>query len=263
VAGRQRGETLPSRPRRREGGSSRPGEAKEAPAKEDFLDAEGFARRKKAARDQAIAWLRRNNRWGPDADIVSQTATPLDGWLSRGDGLQVNLGGKLLKSGRPMILAARAEDVFRFEVLTPLGLPLRWNPMARGLRAYSGGEEARRRAPRVVLSSLRFDSLVLPRGDPVSGRVEYRRTGPPGETPHLRLVYYPGQVRTTAMHYLRPAPEADKGVIHFAFAPLNPRYVRDDEPLVVFLEWGSRHEGKDVIESNTLAELLWPVGKGE
>jgi hypothetical protein len=228
-----------------------------------FLIDEQLLARQRAAADQAIGWLRQNNRWGPEGRVAKEAAREVGSWLHKVDGFQVDVGAGLLKSARPTILAVRRGAFFRFEPTPEQVRALKLRVNLRVLHPYRKVAERWRAEPRVELSDLQIDrASALRPGEKITGRVHYRLTGAWGNTPHLRLVYYPGRLRTTKMLYLRPPPTASQGTISFGFSPFNEAHVRDGRPVVLFVDVASREEEETVIDSNTLAELVQPPPAG-
>src|SRR5262249_46323074 len=124
-------------------------------------------------------------------------------------------------------------------------------------------EEQRRARPRVLLSSLRIDKAdALPRGPDVTGKVSFQLLEPVGPEPHVRLMYYPGSgnYRCMGLYYLRGGLAPAGGQLTSRIRPLTPKSARPDALLVVSLALPSRRDGRDTIESNTLAALVRPLG---
>jgi hypothetical protein len=216
-----------------------------------------FARRKDA-RDRALGWLRQNNRWGADATLVRQAALEIDGWLARMSGFQLEVGPRLLKSGKPTIIAVHRGDFFLFE-LTPEQAPsLRLADSARKLYPYRKGGELVRAPASFALSDLRIDRADdLPRGRRITGTVAYRALGKGGGDLQLRLYYYPrpGRVLCMGIWYPRQELRPEGGTLTFDFPPPNEQ-ARHERLLVGFVELASGLVGDGAVESNTLATLL-------
>ena len=218
-------------------------------------------RRKKAARDRALDWLRQNNRWGPKGDIVAHTARDIDNHLERSDGYQLTLGGRLLKSGRPAILAVRLGDLFSFELTPAQADALEVKTNRRSFRSFFKGKEARRVKPGVRLSGLEIDHAgALPRQQRITGKVSYEGLQEAGERPHIRLTYYPFPMkkRRIGLYYLRSLPPPASARLTFDFGALGDLTVQKG-PVVMFVELACLHGGQEVVESNTLAVLVTPL----
>jgi hypothetical protein len=216
-------------------------------------------RLKKEAVDQALDWLRQNNRWGPKAEIVKITAESVCPHLSRVDGFQFAVGGGLLRSKRPTLVAARAGGPFVLE-LTPAqaqALQLGLGDRSHFLRNYRKGTDERRLRPRVGLSGLTLDQASgLPRGQRLTGTVAYRFTQPVSEDTQLRLTWYAGKLRSTGIFYPRAAMRAGQGVVRFDFPNIDRDEARREGLLAVFVEAATQQGERVVIESNTLAGLV-------
>jgi hypothetical protein len=216
-----------------------------------------LAARQRAAADEALDWLRKNNRWHPDAPVAVDVARGVDAWLHKVDGFQLNLGPYLLKSGRPTVLAVRRGALFQFELTPDQARGLQLKAGARHLLPYRLVIERWRAEPRVELSDFHIDHAdALPPGGKITGSVRFRRRGPWGDTPHLRVIYYHGQLRVTRMHYLRPPPQEEEGSLTFTIGPLAPAHAPPARPLVLFADLASKMEEERIVESNTLAVLV-------
>jgi hypothetical protein len=235
---------------------------KKAPAP-DFAGPQDVARLQQAACDRAVAWLRDHNRWGPGGDIVAETERDIKAVFGKADGFQLTLGTRLTKSGKLTLLVGRLGELFVFEP-TPeeaRAMPLKEN--ARRFLQYRPEDHLQRLKPRITISGLR---LVQNDGGPgksrIAGRVAYQLLEPVAERLHVRMTYYPsrGRLRTLRRFFLREPLAADRGEVAFDLAGLNEENTRTDGLLVVFVELASQRAGKDVLESNTLAVLMWPRG---
>jgi hypothetical protein len=216
---------------------------------------------KKDLRDRSLAWLKERVRFGPDSDLAAESARDVARCLDRGDGAQVFFGDRLMKSGRPALLAVRLGGVFPFDLSADHLAALQMKPNTRRVQGCAGGEEGRRARPRVVLSGLRVDDAdALPRDRRITGRVSYAGLGP-GERPHVRLTHYayPVKKRVTGYWYLRQVRDA--ATVEFDFGPLGDARAQRG-PTVLYVEVACWDGGREVIESNTLAVLVTPKDDG-
>jgi hypothetical protein len=163
-----------------------------------------------------------------------------------------------MKSGRPTIVAVRSGRFFSFELDIPANRKLAIAERHYYLRKFPEAKEARAAKPTVELSDLKIENADgLPRGKRIRGTVAYHRTGTFGDSAHLRMVHYPGTVRTTGMFYLRSRGRAERGTIAFDFGAIDEKHAKKGVPLVAFLEWASEAEKKTTIDSNMLAAVVW------
>jgi hypothetical protein len=226
----------------------------------DLLGPEQITRLKRETRDRAVAWVRAN---GAGRALVSGTAGDLDRGLANFDGYQLQFGSRLLKSGKPTVLAARYGDLFVFELTRDEEQAFGWAENRLGIVRFSKGEEPRRARPRVLLSGLRIDHADrLPRDKRITGRVAFQVLQPVAPEVQLRLVYYPsagGRGRVVGMDYPRGGLAADGGEIRFNMPEPKEEYSPKDQFLVLFVELASLEDGTPVVESNTVAALVRPI----
>jgi hypothetical protein len=207
------------------------------------------ARQKHKVRDRAVDWVRTNNRWGPGHDLVNYVASHIDRDLDAAEAFQVLLGPGLVKSSKATLLVGRAGVLSVVE----LGPGLAREVPAAGCRVqnYSAGDDLRRATPRVLLSDLVIKgagSLFPER--PVSGSVAYRiRDRWPGECA-LRLTYYFGKRRRTALVPHDRLPKDDQGTLPFSFPPLDEPGQVMPGPDAVFVELVTHDAGRTVVESS-------------
>jgi hypothetical protein len=75
---------------------------------------EEMRRLKDQRRDQALAWLRENNRWGPEAGIVQHLAADFAPYPGQIDGFLLMFGPRLLRSQQPTLVAGNLGGFFVF-----------------------------------------------------------------------------------------------------------------------------------------------------
>jgi Protein kinase domain len=213
--------------------------------------------RRKSA-DEAIAWVRANNRWKPEAEIAVKTATRIDNLLPKVDGLVLTFGGNLLKSGKPTLLAARPGGFFVFE-LTPEQTKLaNVGPINQVFSWHSHTADPRLRVPRVQLSNFNIDAANdHPSGGRIEGAIDCELPDPAGPDDHLRITHYRGDGRRiTYSHYPKPLPTGSRVTLRFSASPIELDRQHDERVEVVFAEWATWTEKGDVIQSNTAAAIV-------
>jgi predicted Ser/Thr protein kinase len=226
----------------------------------DLAGPELLAQWKRRGRDRVLDWLRQNNRWTPDAEIVQKTAENIDSSLGRFDGFQMILGGKLLKTGRPALVGMRLGEFFVFELSAAHTRALALPANHRRFQLFIKAKEARRPSPQVRLSDLHIDHAeALPRHDRIRGALCWEGRLSPGKRLHVRLSYYPVPLRkrVIGLYHLRTVPQPGSAQVSFDFGELGGPEVHKG-PLVLFVEVASTHKGQEVVESNTLAVLVTP-----
>jgi len=232
-----------------------PGQPFQTPTRSDVLTEAQLRSLRKERRDQAINWLRENNRWGPAAPIVADTARDLDANLDRMGGFQLHFGSFLLRSNRAAVLAGHPGGFFVFEPTDEQVRALRFRESHRIFIRYHKGTEPRRRAtPRARLSGLRIDDRFSA-GRPITGSVVCECEDPGKGNYALRLSFHQNKERITAIHYLDRPLRRGTGPLPFSFPPLNALRSRPPGLVVAFMELSSE-DGETVIESNAVAALV-------
>jgi predicted Ser/Thr protein kinase len=226
----------------------------------DLLTPEQMAHLKRQRLDQAAAWLRQNNRWGPEHIFVEQATAQVEDGAGKADAFLIQVGGKLLKSGRPALLAGNTGGFFPFELTPEQARELMLPEGKLGVRSFSHLRDLRRASPGVVLSGLHFEGAPdLDGSRPVSGAVTSQGVDWEAGGYALRLSYFPDRQRRSQFAYRRHL-QVEGATASFTFAPLHRGQNRYLGPLAVFLEVVSFTEGegkgRPVVESNCLAALL-------
>jgi hypothetical protein len=241
-------------------GPAEPQPPAEAPA--DLLSPDQLARLKRQAGDRAAAWVREHSSKGPTSGFAVGTQEQIDKELSKGDGFQFLLGSALLKSGKPTVLAGRFGDFFFFELPPEEEKRVGGAPRHVWSIPIYHGPTRRRARPRARISHLHIDLADrLPRDQRVTGSVAYEIFEPLDGEPLVRLTYYPSAVQRSCagMYYPPGGLASDRGEISFDMPEFKARYAPHDRFLVVFVELGTLKDGRETIESNTLATLVRPL----
>jgi hypothetical protein len=208
-------------------------------------------------RAEIIAWVKANNRWGPECELVGRVVEELDASLPRADGCQLALGSRLLKAEQTSIVAAHPGGLFLLALPAELAQDMGVKPTARVTRWFvPKGREVRPERARVLLSRLTIDNRDhLDGRQQVTGSLAYHFNEKSEGEYALRLTFYTGTWRRILITYPKGLGATADGELHFAFGPL-----QDDKgprgPLVVFLELASRQGDQTVIASNAVAALV-------
>jgi hypothetical protein len=217
-----------------------------------------LAARRKQALEQMVGWVRVNNRWGPDAEIVVMTAARV-AEAPNVDGFLLGFGSGLLKPDKkPTLLSARTGSFFEFELTPEQARGAALVPMGHWSVSHTHPPDARRATPGVRVSDLRLDGAdAHPPGARINGTLTCEFPTAPGPDDHLRITHYrPDGRRVMFMHYPRRPPPAGRAALRFSAGTLEPRAGEGQRLVVVFAEWVSEKDGARVIESNTAAALL-------
>jgi hypothetical protein len=210
---------------------------------------------KREAADRLVDWVRVNNRWGPDANIVMGTTAQVDEALPKSNGFTVGLGSGLVRSGKPTLVAARTGGFFVFELTPEQARGLDLVPNRHLFISFDFPTDPRRAKPRVTLADFQIDSAAdhSPNGR-LEGRVACEFTDPPGPGDYLRITHHaPTGGRVMFLHHPTTPPPAGRSVIRFSANPLEPRTGKAEGLVVVFAEWVSK---ADVVESDMAAALV-------
>jgi serine/threonine protein kinase len=211
-----------------------------------------------SARDQVADWLRRNNAFGPEHLIVEDNARRLDEKLAGGKAFILRLGPKLVKSGRPTILAGRQRDFFAFEL----------SPKSSGIDDFSTAlivtaaqsQEFFEDLP-VLLSNLTVNQKGALDGDrDVIGSVTYRGQANVGGKLALRLTFMLGTSTRTHYWLLDQDEVTGQGELPFCFNGLYSGSPRTTGPHVLFVDLVALNvhgrKAEALVLSNTFAELV-------
>jgi hypothetical protein len=210
-------------------------------------------------RDEAVAWVRSNCRWGPGHRLVADSARDIDSRLHLIGGFQLGFGPLVLKSARATLLAGHPGGLFVVELPDWLaregqleGTKVTFIASRRG----SGGE-VRPANPRVWLSALAVshaDHLDAPRV--MTGTLAYRvGSGSPGRLGLRRTVYWE-QYRRVVVAFPEQLQSTTEGVLSFTLPSIANADVQPRGPLLVFVEVSRQQGDHVVIESNTVAALV-------
>jgi hypothetical protein len=194
-----------------------------------------------SARDQAVAWLTKNNSSGPDHPMIADLARLIDRDASDGRAFLIRLGPALVRSGKPTQLAGRHQDLYAFD-FTPEQAADWVRPKASDFCISTVPRQEIAPQPLVRLASPQIDRVgdLDPRAD-ITGTVAYRKLGDVAGTLTLRLICItPRGTRTLfgAMPELKLAAEGRMAINLGAL--FNPG---ENEPLprgpsIFFLELG-------------------------
>jgi hypothetical protein len=228
-----------------------------------LLRPEQLRQRREEMRDQTLEWVRQNNRWKPDAEIVQNIAKTANRSLAESDGFQVLLGPKLVRSGRPTLLTAHTGGWSVFELPAEPGMFPRLRDSGSLIVPFRNSDDERLLTPMATLSNLQLDKREsMPRGELMTGTVMYQIPARSPAPLFLRLMYYPnsGKVRCLGMFHPRPPLHEGTGTLPFRFPGLNADLTRYDEVIAVFVDLARREEdGTTVVVSNTLADRILPA----
>ena len=215
----------------------------------------------KVRQDRAVAWLRENDVIGPETQFVTTQAAKI-AQCGKGVEFQLQIGGALLKSGRPTILASWGGELFAVELSAEqaksLGLGAR---MAVFLKEFEGNS-VRSQRPRVRLEAPPADfPVTIDNTGTIKGVLPFKLLDDGQANYVLRARGYTGKSQYTRYdHKIKRSFPADGKPIAFDFesAPEDPRITAG--PLLMFIELcsytGSDRRGEPVVISNCVPLLV-------
>jgi Leucine-rich repeat (LRR) protein len=209
-------------------------------------------------RDQAVAWIKENNRFGPTHKIVTDVGAGIDQRSAQRAGFVYTFSGDLLKSGKPTILAGWSGQFFVLEPTAEQAKGITIPKLFAVIKGTKTQDGLRRPAPRARLAELHIDNADKLDGDA-------RITGTVACTPLekgtagcvLRFTCVVGDRLYTGSQPLAAIPDGDKP-LSFSFPPLSSIGPTPAGPVVTFVELcTSAAPGKSaVLLSNTVAALV-------
>ncbi len=216
---------------------------------------------KQELRAEVLAWLKANNRYGPEHALAADTATDLDGLMARADGFLLQLGSNLLNSRQATMLAAHPGGFFAVPLSDDLARELQIKEGLRRVQRMLKTNDHRRDRPRAFLSALAIDDAgCLDAGRKVTGSVECHITDKIEGECAMRLTYYYRNVRHDGLSFPRRIDGTGRHVLSFAMQPLAGETVRPQGPLLVFVELGTLKDRQFTVESNAAAALVYVLG---
>src|SRR5262249_37703697 len=153
--------------------------------------------------EQALEWIRNNNAFGPDHQLVKDVKAYLDSFPDEAHGFQLELGANLVKSGKPALLVGWRRGFWVFELTAEQSAKVGTAALTRTMRKLlrDGGEVPRAFATPPPV----FDAgSSLPLDRPLTGRLPFRNLGRESSGyPSVRLTHWPGTaVSISYSHYL-------------------------------------------------------------
>jgi hypothetical protein len=210
------------------------------------------------ARDQVLAWLRAEDRFGSEHPFLAEAGRTLEKPLADGRAFLLRLGPGVGYGGKPTLLAGRHHDLLAFELAQPRGRRWLSKPGADFLLANLQSQEF---APtqHVRLSAPQVDGAEdLDPWGRLRGSVRYEKFGRFSGTVALRVTGVGlGSTRTVYRLYWDEVL-AEEGRLAFNLDPLiGKEEAVPPDPAVLFFElglWrGQEHPRRLLVLSNTVA----------
>jgi hypothetical protein len=222
---------------------------------------------KTAARNRLVAWLRANDRHGPE--IVARDMLPfLDAELPKCQHYSVVLGRGSTRSGKTYSLDVWADTLLVTEL--PDEAAAAWGIRDNGFSLQTGMKKQDRKLP---LSPLRLDAVTVDRarslpGDrPVTGQLGVTVFDKPPANLAVRLSLPVGGNTISLLDYLDQGVPRPHGTVPFTFNPINRKGDREIQgPALAIVDLVAvKQQNNDVtftIVSNPVAVLLEIEGVG-
>jgi WD40 repeat protein len=224
----------------------------------------------KAARDKLVAWVRANNRYGPDSAMVRDTAQMVDAEVTKVNSLTFTFGKGQTRSGKGYQLIIWAGQFFVFELtddqLKSLDIDSDTTRVQTGTRHL----DRREVAPLVQIERPKLDGgTSLDGKKAVSGEVAFKATKQLPKGLAVRLSYVGPGGTVGQFQYLEKGLPENAATVPFRFKAINSEGDSDDKdiagPLVLFLDLCTVDDTKDFPEvtilSNTVALLVDVAGE--
>ncbi len=209
-----------------------------------------------SARDQAIAWLTANNRFGPESRLIDK-ARQLSKNVAPGKVFVLQFSPTLLKSAQHTLLVGRQQNFFVFE------LPPGTLPIADSLTVLHTSAELQQELQTplsVHLSDLRIDQKEID-GSLLTLSVAYRASTPVSGKLAARLTLYAvGKQTIMSDNTMTRKNLSGEGTLRFRYRSLYAEPSGLSEPIVFLLDLvaldDSGTEAKATVLSNDLAALV-------
>jgi hypothetical protein len=213
-----------------------------------------------SSRDQAVAWLRANNAFGPKHRLVDMLAQALDQDVDGGKAFFISLGKRLVKSRKPTMLVGRNGAFQVFEI--PPQQAGKWvSDQLIEFKTTAALDEQVEPAPLVVLDQVKLDNAGrLEPGAKLTGSVAYRKLEAFDGALALRLTYVVGDITRIHYYHLARGLAEQQGTLSFSFPPLRDLTHQPVGPFPIFIELCSfaspDRRGKVTVLSTSVPALL-------
>lgn len=178
---------------------------------------------------QAVDWVRANNGFGPDDQVVKVVRDHLSK-LKPGDGFVLALGAGLVKSKKATWVAGYGGKTFVFELSPEQARQAKIDESAVSVLPVAQGSFPAGNA--FALSDPKIDNADrLDAGKGVTGSVAYRLAGKEEGHASVRVVFLVGNLRVTT--YTHPNGPRDKDRLPIRTSPLDAKY---SGPALAFID---------------------------
>ena len=183
---------------------------------------------------QATAWIKDHNVVGPLHVISKNVNDRLDSMAPKGDAFVLWVGPKLVKSGRPTVVAGRHCDLFVLDFdsnLRPVG------DKEVGVMAFGITKDQFHPEPPLTLSNFHIDENLNLDGDgQVTGSVDYKTTTAVTGNLLVRILFKLEDHVIQCYHLVKEGRLEGQGKIAFQFGSLYTGPMRTQSLGVMFVE---------------------------
>jgi uncharacterized protein (TIGR03066 family) len=221
----------------------------------------------KSNREQALEWIRNNNAFGPEHQLVKDVKAYLDSFPDDAHGFQLQLGAGLAKSGKATLLVGWRRGFWVFDLSAEQGAKMQRAALQRTMMKPlpDMGEVP----PDFAISPPVFDAgSSLPMDRPITGRLPFRNLGRESEGyPSVRLTHWPSTaVSISYSHYLSKFVGKEDREFKFKFGSLRELGCAPGPVLFVIdvVEFpDDMRTGEPFVVSNPVAVLVTVSDRGE
>ncbi|HEV3258402.1 MAG TPA: hypothetical protein VG013_16095 [Gemmataceae bacterium] len=214
---------------------------------------------RKNIRDQAVDWVKVNNRFGPHHKIVDDTRKRLM-QVGFDEGFVMKLGGGLVQSSMPTVLVGWDGELFVWPLTPAQAKAMKVPEHAVVTTNIRSAGDLGPAPPAAVLAAPRIDHANdLEPGQKITGAVTFRQLGSPRGHFALRVMYLTTGSRYIAYQQLEDMLPGNQGMLTFTFTPDRDGFKAGDlvvavMELISYVD-GERR-GKAFVVSNPVATLV-------
>jgi hypothetical protein len=214
------------------------------------------------ARQKAVAWIKENNRYGVDAQIVTDMTEVIDKAVTAKENFALSFGERLLSGGSPVQLASWDNELLVIPLTARQAREMDLKESSVNL-VTNKSHAKRDPAPVANVQSIKFnDSSHINGSKPITGELTCQITGAMPDKAAVRVSYFKGSAVSSTFAY----PDNLKGngaiTVKFTVSPVNSQSDTKKQygPLPVFVDLCTiKEEGGNVnvrVISNSIAEVI-------
>ncbi len=214
------------------------------------------------ARQKAVAWIKENNKFGVDAQIVTDMTEAIDKALSAGENFAITFGEHLLSGGTPVQIVYWDGEFLVIPLTAEQARAVDLKESSVDLVTNKG--RAKREPVKVAtIQSVKFDNPSSVDGSkPVTGEVTCDITGTMPSNAAVRVAYFKGSAVSSGFSYPDNLKGSGTVTVKFSVSAINSDSDAKKHygPLPVFIDLCTiKEEGGNVnvrVISNTVGDLI-------